>query len=172
MRRIAYLIVIPLLGCITYIRDPENLEIEVVELVEEREEALSNCYDEQLAKAQFDIELTERKKQGPYADIGPAVTEQVSRLNGTVVLSFFIDKKTGNFSRLTVEPTSTAAPPLVQCVVNTLQTLKLDPADQRTGKVTLAWDFKVGKHQGLRPTEFDLKKRANSVSNRIAKDAV
>jgi len=155
------LLLTPLLACVAYIRDPENLELEVVEIIEANEDSLVDCYEKQLANTQFKIESIERSKQGPYADIGPAVSKHVAQFNGTVVLSFFVEKKTGNFSHPRVEPTNTASQPLVQCVIDSLNDLKLEPVDQRTGKVTLAWDFKVGKHKGPRPLDIDSKSAVN-----------
>jgi hypothetical protein len=61
---------------------------------------------------------------------------------GKVVVKFDVEPKTGNFTKLNVDEKKSDAPkPLQQCVLSSLEGLKLDPADQRTGQASFEWDF-------------------------------
>lgn len=155
MKKLLVLGLAPLMGCVVYLRDPEHLEEEAVEIVEGHgSEDLATCYERHLAAVQREIEAQERGKQGPYEDIGPAVSGRVKEYGGVVVVSFTVDKKTGDFSQPTVVEEATTAPePLVGCVLESLEGLKLEPPDERDGQVTLAWRFEVGKHARDRPAE-------------------
>jgi hypothetical protein len=57
---------------------------------------------------------------------------------------FIVAKDTGIITNATVDPESTTAqPPVAQCVVSALQGLKLDPPDGVDGDATYTWEFVV-----------------------------
>jgi len=65
-------------------------------------------------------------------------------LEGTTTVHFIVAKDTGLISNVGVIPESTTAqPPVAQCVVTALNGLKLDPPDGVDGDATFAWQFVV-----------------------------
>jgi hypothetical protein len=65
-------------------------------------------------------------------------------LQGTTTVHFIVAKETGIITNATVVPESTTAqPPVAQCVVAALQGLKLDPPDGVDGDATYTWEFVV-----------------------------
>jgi hypothetical protein len=65
-------------------------------------------------------------------------------LQGTTTVHFIVAKDTGIVTNATVVPESTTAqPPVAQCVVSALQGLKLDPPDGVDGDATYTWEFVV-----------------------------
>jgi hypothetical protein len=65
-------------------------------------------------------------------------------LQGTTTVHFIVAKDTGIITNATVVPESTTAqPPVAQCVVSALQGLKLDPPDGVDGDATYTWEFVV-----------------------------
>jgi len=65
-------------------------------------------------------------------------------LQGTTTVHFIVAKDTGVITNATVVPESTTAqPPVAQCVVSALQGLKLDPPDGVDGDATYTWEFVV-----------------------------
>jgi hypothetical protein len=65
-------------------------------------------------------------------------------LQGTTTVHFIVAKETGLITDVTVIPESTTAqPPVAQCVVSALNGLKLDPPDGVDGDATFAWEFVV-----------------------------
>ncbi|HEY3819164.1 MAG TPA: hypothetical protein VGL81_18475 [Polyangiaceae bacterium] len=65
-------------------------------------------------------------------------------LQGTTTVHFTVAKDTGLITNPTVVPESTTAqPPVAQCVVSSLQGLKLDPPDNVDGDATYTWEFVV-----------------------------
>ncbi len=107
------------LGCSFYARDPDAYRDVTRELVQTRDADIKECYD---------AELT--------------TNETVS---GTVVVNFTVEKKTGKIINPQVDAAKTTAPAeLSQCIVNAIDGLQLDPADQRDGIATFSWEFKVG----------------------------
>ena len=65
-------------------------------------------------------------------------------LQGTTTVHFTVAKESGLITDPTVVPESTTAqPPVVQCVVSALQGLKLDPPDGVDGDATYTWEFVV-----------------------------
>jgi hypothetical protein len=65
-------------------------------------------------------------------------------LQGTTTVHFIVAKDTGLITNVSIIPESTTAqPPVAQCVVSALNGLKLDPPDGVDGDATFAWDFVV-----------------------------
>jgi hypothetical protein len=65
-------------------------------------------------------------------------------LAGTTTVHFIVAKDSGLISNVTVVPESTTAqPPVAQCVVTALNGLKLDPPDNVDGDATFTWEFVV-----------------------------
>ncbi len=65
-------------------------------------------------------------------------------LQGTTTVHFIVSKDTGLITNAAVVPESTTAqPPVAQCVVAALQGLKLDPPDGVDGDATYTWEFVV-----------------------------
>jgi len=63
--------------------------------------------------------------------------------SGTVTLQFVVEKKTGAFTKASVDPANTTAPnPLWQCVLRVVDGLKLEPADKNEGRATFVYEFK------------------------------
>lgn len=68
--------------------------------------------------------------------------EQNAEAKGTVVVHFWVEPKTGDITNPEViKERTTADETLQKCVLDTLPGLKLDPADQRKGDATFAWNF-------------------------------
>jgi hypothetical protein len=65
-------------------------------------------------------------------------------LAGTTTVHFIVAKDTGLITNAAVVPESTTAqPPVAQCVVAALNGLKLDPPDGVDGDATYTWEFVV-----------------------------
>jgi len=65
-------------------------------------------------------------------------------LQGTTTVHFIVAKDTGLITSVNVVPeTTTAQPPVAQCVVSVLNGLKLDPPDGVDGDATFTWEFVV-----------------------------
>ena len=65
-------------------------------------------------------------------------------LQGTTTVHFVVAKESGLITNVSVIPESTTAqPPVAQCVVSALNGLKLDPPDGVDGDATFAWEFVV-----------------------------
>ena len=65
-------------------------------------------------------------------------------LQGTTTVHCTVSKDSGLITNPTVVPESTTAqPPVAQCVVASLQGLKLDPPDNVDGDATYTWEFVV-----------------------------
>jgi hypothetical protein len=116
--------------------------------VQRIEEPATACYEALLEVAQQRIEREERAAQGPYADIGPAVTSRVGALAGAVVLDVTVAPRTGILAAGAVDAKRTTAPKEVaDCVAGAVRGLRLEPADRREGRVRLRVDLRVGKHR-------------------------
>ena len=62
---------------------------------------------------------------------------------GVVVVKFTVQKETGEFTNIElVEDQTTAGERLSACVLEAVQGLKLEPADERDGLATFTWEFK------------------------------
>ena len=135
------------LGCVVWIREPVAYREEIVELVEVRDEAIASCYQDVLERRQRAAEKFERAVQGPYADIGSAVAARVADLHGDVGVQFVAARRTGVITAALVPDATTAPPEVAACVVEQVQGLHLEPADERDGRVTLLFRLKSGKRR-------------------------
>lgn len=65
-------------------------------------------------------------------------------LEGTTTVHFWVNGETGIISNPTIVPDGTTAqPPVAQCVVASLDGLKLDPPNNVDGDATFTWQFVV-----------------------------
>ena len=64
--------------------------------------------------------------------------------SGKVVVNFTVEKKTGTIVNPSLDSSTTAPPELGKCVVDAIDGLLLDPADQRDGVATFTWVFERG----------------------------
>lgn len=152
LRLVPLLALVPWLGCVLLIREPQAYQEDVIELVFAGDEAVSVCYEQALQDRQLAIERTEREAQGLYADIGPAVTEQIRKEAGLVVVRFRVEAGTGKLTDPQVDATQTTAPAIaVECVLASLDGLVLEDPDHKAADVTLAWKMSVGKPKRERP---------------------
>jgi hypothetical protein len=107
-------------GCSFYARSTDDYKIDTRSVVETQNKSIKDCYDVELA------------------------TDANS--SGTVVVNFIVEKKTGKIMNVSAdEAQSKASPALTQCVVNAIDGLQLDPADQREGQATFSWKFKANQ---------------------------
>ncbi len=103
-------------GCAFYARGPEDYRKAVRKVLDTREKQLEACYKAELK-----------------AD---------DKAKGKVVVKFDVEPKTGDITNAkVVEKQTTASEGLQQCVLKSLEGLKLDPADQRKGDATFTWHF-------------------------------
>jgi hypothetical protein len=64
---------------------------------------------------------------------------------GTVTVKFTVKTETGDLADIKVDPAGTTAPEaLSQCVLTSIQGLKLAPPDSQEGLATYSWSFQVG----------------------------
>ena len=105
-------------GCSCVARDAETYRADTRTVLETRNDAVKTCYDEAL-------------KADPALD-------------GNVVVTFKVEKKTGKIIDPKVDSGRTTAPEsLGQCIVEAIDGLELDPVDQREGQATMAWTFRA-----------------------------
>lgn len=103
-------------GCSFYARGEDDYRTAVRGVLEQKRPDVEACY-----------------KQCYEAD---------KNAQGKVVASFEVEPKTGTIVKPIVVTDQTTAPPaLQQCVLASLNGLKLNPADERTGAATFTWDF-------------------------------
>jgi hypothetical protein len=114
---IAFLVIAALAsGCTFIARDTETYKQETRKVLETKNSAIVGCYDQALAA-------------------NPSQS-------GNVVVTFIVEKKTGNITNVSADPNQSTAPEALQtCVVTALEGLVLDPADQREGQATFTWTF-------------------------------
>jgi hypothetical protein len=116
------MIIAPLLlsaGCSFYARDADAYREVTRELVGTHANEIEDCYDVAL--------------------------QTNETVNGTVVLNFTVEKKTGKILNPVVDPSTTAPAELAKCVVDAVDGLTLDPPDAREGQATFTWKFEVGE---------------------------
>jgi hypothetical protein len=104
-------------GCTCIARDQETYRSDTRSLIETRNKAIKDCYD---------VALTTDPKT-----------------DGTVVVKFKVEKKTGKIMETTVDPASKAPEALSKCIVEAVDGLTLDPVDQRDGLATFTWTFRA-----------------------------
>jgi hypothetical protein len=106
------------LGCTFYARSPQQYRDDTAKVLETRSAEISSCYDTVL-------------KTTPAA-------------SGRVTVTFPVEEKTGKIVDTKADSArTTAAQPLIDCVVNALNGLMLQPPDQRKGEATFDYDFSV-----------------------------
>lgn len=96
-------------------RKPDSYRADTQQLLDMRTAQLKSCYDTALAT-------------------DPTMA-------GTVKVHFAVAKKTGAITNPTIDPASTAPAPLGECLLQSLQGLKLDPPDRNEGQATFEYAF-------------------------------
>lgn len=113
-------------GCTFIARDTETYKQETRKVLETKNSEIVGCYDKALAA-------------------NPSQS-------GNVVVTFIVEKKTGNITNVSADPNQSTAPEALQtCVVTSLEGLVLDPADQREGQATFTWTFSPPAAPGGKP---------------------
>jgi len=106
-------------GCSVAARDANMYAQDTQKVLESRNDAIKTCYDQAL--------------------------KTDSKVAGTVTVKFTVKPDTGELSDIKVDAAGTTAPdPLSQCVVTSIQGLKLVPPDDQEGLATFTWNFQVG----------------------------
>jgi hypothetical protein len=106
-------------GCSVAARDANMYAQDTQKVLESRNGAIKACYDQQLK--------TDKS------------------VAGTVTVKFTVKTETGDLTDIKVDPAGTTAPEaLSQCVVTSIQGLKLTPPDSQEGLATYSWSFQVG----------------------------
>ena len=114
-------------GCSFYARSTDQYLTDTRAELEKQNSSIQGCYDTALAA-------------------NPAQS-------GKVVVTFTVEKKTGNIMNVAADPNQSTAPDNLQnCVVKALEGLKLDPPDQREGQATFEWVFRGPESPG-KPVE-------------------
>lgn len=104
------------LGCSFYARSPQQYRDDTAKVLDAKTAEINTCYDTVL-------------KTTPTAA-------------GKVTVVFSVEEKTGKIADVKSDPARTTAPqPLVDCVVNAINGLMLQPPDQRKGDATFEYDF-------------------------------
>ncbi len=106
-------------ACTFVARDTDTYRADTRTVLETRNAKIKECYDRAL--------------------------ETNETVSGKTTVNFIVEKKTGTMMNVQLDESSTAPDDLNQCIVNSLEGLALDPADQREGQATFTWQFKVGQ---------------------------
>lgn len=89
---------------------------------------------------------TQKLLESHQAQVASCYSEALKddrKLAGTVTLHFVVEKKTGAFTQVAVDPAHTSAPSsLWPCVMRVVEGLKLDPADKQEGRATFIYELK------------------------------
>lgn len=105
-------------GCTFYARSPQQYRDDTSKVLETKTAEIDSCYDTVL-------------KTTPTA-------------GGKVTLTFTVEEKTGKIIDAKADAARTTAPqPLIDCVVNAINGLMLQPPDQRKGNATFEYDFAI-----------------------------
>ena len=103
-------------ACSFYARGPDDYRTAVRKLLDQKQPDVENCYKQRY--------------------------EKDKAVQGRVVVSFEVEPKSGNIVKPSIVAAGTTANETLQkCVLASLEGLKLDPPDQRTGAATFTWDF-------------------------------
>lgn len=106
-------------GCSFAARDANMYAQDTQKVLESRNDAIKTCYDQSL--------------------------KTDTKAAGTVTVKFTVKADTGELSDVKVDAAGTTAPEaLSQCVVTSIQGLKLAPPDDQEGLATYTWNFQVG----------------------------
>jgi hypothetical protein len=104
-------------ACSAHVRSPETYRDDTQQVLETRNARVKRCYDQALA-----------------AD--PTVS-------GVVTVRFVVEKQTGAFTKATIDPAkSTAKEPLVLCVLDAVNGLRLEPPDKHEGQATFVYELR------------------------------
>ena len=104
-------------ACAATKRSPQAYRADTQKALESRDAQIKSCYDELL--------------------------KQDATAGGTVTIRFVVEKKTGTFTQATVDPSSSnAKEPLLLCVLNAVNGLKLDPPDANEGQATFTYELR------------------------------
>ncbi len=121
-RSIVLLTSLVLLGssaCSFVARDAEGYRNDTRALLETRSAEIKECYD--------------------------VILQTNESVAGDVVVNFTVEKKTGKVMNPAIDTAKTTAPAEIgKCIVDAIDGLQLDPADQREGQASFSWTFKVG----------------------------
>jgi hypothetical protein len=113
-------------GCSVAARDANMYAQDTQKVLETRNSAIKACYDQAL--------------------------KTDSKVAGTVTVKFTVKTETGDLTDIKVDAAGTTAPDaLAQCVVTSIQGLKLAPPDDKEGLATFTWNFQVGGPMGPAP---------------------
>ena len=118
MKRIALIMVActSVAACSFYARGPQDYRTAVRKLLDKKQPDVESCYKQSY--------------------------EKDNAVQGRVVVSFEVEPKTGIIVKPSIVPAGTTANETLQkCVLASLEGLKLDPPDQRTGAATFTWEF-------------------------------
>ncbi len=114
-------------GCSFHARSPAQYRDDTSSLLATKSAELNACYDNALK-------------------VTPG-------LSGKVTVHFVVEKKTGKIMNVAADPSrTTAPPPLIDCVVSSINGLVLIPPDQREGDATFEYEF-VRPTQPPQPTQ-------------------
>jgi hypothetical protein len=103
-------------GCNFYARSQKDYRDDTTKVLATKNAELDGCYDN--------------------------VLKATPGVKGKVVVQFTVTEKTGKIADVKADAARTNAPqPLVDCVVNAINGLALDPADQRKGLATFEYEF-------------------------------
>lgn len=113
-------------GCAATKRSSQVYRADTQKVLEARNDQIKTCYDDALK-----------------AD---------ASLAGKVTVRFVVEKKTGTFTKATVDPAqSDAKEPLVLCVLNAVAGLKLEPPDTNEGQATFSYMLQPGSPPAATP---------------------
>lgn len=116
MKRTLVLLALGLAGCSFYARGPDAYRAAVREVLDQKRPEIQACY-----KSSYDAD---------------------PNVQGRVIAKFKVEPKTGKVVSPEIVPEgTTASEPLKQCVLTSLNGLKLAQPDQRMGDATFLWDF-------------------------------
>jgi len=106
-------------GCSFAARDATMYAQDTQKVLETRNAAIKTCYDQAL--------------------------KTDAKVAGSVTVKFTVKTETGELADIKVDAAGTTAPDaLSQCVVTSIQGLKLAPPDDQEGLATFTWNFQVG----------------------------
>jgi TonB family protein len=104
-------------GCSFHARDASSYRKDTRALLSTKDPDIKSCYDAELKKD--------------------------SKIAGTVVVKFKVEKETGKITDVKVDNDSNAPESLSKCVVQAIDGLALQPPDARDGDATFRWEFQV-----------------------------
>jgi len=111
------LAVVMVAACAGTKRSPQAYRADTQKVLETHNEQIKRCYDKLL--------------------------ERDAGVSGRITVRFTVEKKTGTFTKATVDPnTSSAGEPLILCVLDAINGLKLDPADANEGQAMFSYELK------------------------------